>query len=217
MRVESAEIEWFRKRLISWAERNLRDYPWRRTTNPYNLLVAEFLLQRTDADRVVPIYEAFLTRYPTLEKLALAPGGDIAQLLQPLGLFSRAEHLSQTARIIVEKHRGKIPEEEIELLRLPGIGKYMARAICSQAFGQPAAVLDTNVARILERFFGIEGGRVKSRSPILWSTAEAIAPDTGVGRWNLTLLDFGAIICTARNPKCSECPLSDRCHWLEFD
>ncbi len=163
------KIEWFRNRLSTWAEQNLRNYPWRRTKNPYFILVAEFLLQRTDADTVAPIYEAFLTQYPTLDKLAYAPVGDIGKLLQPLGLFLRAERLSQTARIIVGEYQGKIPEEETELLKLPGIGKYTARAICSQAFGRGAAVLDTNVARILERFFGIEGGRVKSRCKILWN------------------------------------------------
>ena len=189
MRVESAEIEWFQKQLISWAKQNLRDYPWRRTSDPYSILIAEFLLQRTDADSVVSIYEVFLARYPTVEKLALAEVEALAQLLQPLGLFSRAERLWRTAKIIVEKHRGKIPESERELLKLPGIGRYTARAICSQAFGQPSAILDTNVARILERFFGIEGGRVKSRCKILWSRAEAIAPDRAVGLWNLTLLD----------------------------
>ena len=208
-------IEWFQKRLISWAKHNLRDYPWRRTSDPYSILIAEFLLQRTEADTVVSIYEVFLARYPTVEKLAIAKVEALAQLLQPLGLFSRAERLSQTAKIIVGKHRGKIPESETELLKLPGIGRYTARAICSQAFGQHSAVLDTNVARILERFFGIEGGRVKSRCKILWSKAEAIAPDTEVGHWNLTLLDFGAIICTASNPNCSECPLSQRCNWFK--
>ncbi len=201
---------------MSWAENNLRDYPWRRTCEPYSILIAEFLLQRTNADKVVPIYKVFLERYPTVENLASAEVEAVARLLQPLGLFSRAERLAQTARIIVGKHRGKIPESETELLKLPGIGRYTARAICSQAFGQPSAVLDTNVARIIERFFGIEGGKVKSRCKILWSKAEAMAPDTEVGHWNLTFLDFGAIICTARNPNCAECPLSSRCHWLSL-
>lgn len=210
-------IEWFRNRLLSWAKQNLRDYPWRRTSDPYSILVAEFLLQRTDADTVVPIYEIFLNRYPSLEKLVTAPVEDIAKFLQPLGLFFRAERLFKTAQIVVEKYQGKIPEEETDLLLLPGIGNYTARAICSQAFGHPKAVLDTNVARILERFFGIEGGRVKSRCKILWKAAETVAPDIKVGRWNLTLLDFGAIVCTARNPKCSRCPLSQRCHWFKFN
>jgi len=97
-----ANRDWFRARLQNWAERNLRDYPWRRTTNPYPILVAEFLLQRTDADTVAPIYEAFLTCYPTLAKLAHAPVDEIGKLLQPLGLFFRAERLSATAHIIIK-------------------------------------------------------------------------------------------------------------------
>ena len=208
------KIEWFRTRLQSWAEDNLRDYPWRKTKDPYSILVAEFLLQRTDADTVVPIYKAFLTQYPTLERLAIADIRDLAQLLQPLGLFFRAKRLSETARIINQKYGGKIPESETELLKLPGIGKYTARAILSQAFKQSAAVLDTNVARIIERFFGIKGGRIKSRCKILWNAAETVAPDTNVGHWNLTLLDFGALTCTARNPNCDVCPLYEKCCWV---
>ena len=193
------KIDWFRDRLFTWGKQNLRDYPWRKTSNPYDILVAEFLLQKTDADTVVPIYEAFLTYYPTLDELTTAALKDIEKLLQPLGLFFRAERLLQSAKIIAEEYQGKIPDSETELLKLPGIGKYTARSICSQAFGRSAAVLDTNVARILERFFGIEGERVKSRCKILWHAAETVAPDIEVGLWNLTLLDFGAIICTARN------------------
>jgi A/G-specific adenine glycosylase len=207
-------IKWFARRLLIWAKYNLRDYPWRRTKDPYYILVAEFLLQRTDADTVLPIYEVFLIQYPTLEKLAIAPVEDIAKLLQPLGLFFRAERLSQTAKIIQDKYQEKIPDSETELLKLPGIGKYTARAILSQAFNESTAVLDTNVARILERFFGIKGGRVKSRCKILWSAADRIAPEKEVGHWNLTLLDFGAKVCTARNPNCLRCPVAMRCDWF---
>ena len=216
MTTEAENTKWFRNRLLNWAKQNLRDYPWRRTSDPYSILVAEFLLQRTDADTVAPIYQTFLIRYPTLDKLAIANTEDIADLLQPLGLFFRSERLSQTAKIITE-NRGKIPELEAELLKLPGIGKYTARAICSQAFEQPAAVLDTNIARILERFFGIKGGKVKSRCKILWNAADKVAPSKKVGYWNLTLLDFGAKICTARNPQCFNCPIATRCSWFNLD
>ena len=215
MTIESKRnIKWFQNRLLAWAKDNLRDYPWRKTKDPYSIMVAEVLLQRSDADTVAPIYRVFLNRYSTLDKLADAKLEDIRAILQPLGLFFRAERLSQTAKILVEAQR-EIPEQETELLKLPGIGKYTARAICSQAFAQPAAVLDTNVIRILERFFDIKGTRVKSRCKILWNAAETVAPDTEVGYWNLTLLDFGAKVCTARNPKCSECPLARRCCWFE--
>lgn len=209
-------INWFQDRLLAWAKHNLRDYPWRKTTNPYSIMVAEILLQRSDADTVAPKYQTFITRYPSLNKLANAKLEDLKTILQPLGLFFRADRLFQTAKILVENQR-EIPQEETELLKLPGIGKYTARAICSQAFGQPVAVLDTNVIRILERFFGIQGTRVKSRCKILWSAAQTVAPQTEVGYWNLTLLDFGAKVCTARNPKCCECPLSSRCCWFEFN
>ena len=207
-------INWFQDRLLAWAKHNLRDYPWRKTTNPYSIMVAEILLQRSDADTVASIYKTFIAHYPSLNKLADAKLEDIGTILQPLGLFFRADRLSQTAKILVENQR-EIPEQETELLKLPGIGKYTARAICSQAFGHPVAVLDTNVIRILERFFGIQGTRVKSRCKILWSAAETVAPKTEVGHWNLTLLDFGAKVCTARNPKCFECPLASRCCWFE--
>ena len=215
MTLPEDNIQWFRDRLLIWAKQYSRDYPWRETNNSYHILVAEFLLQRTDADTVKPVYETFLTRYPTLDKLAKAQVEDIEKLMQPLGLFFRAQRLRETAKIIVEQYQKQIPTEEQELLKLPGIGKYTARAICSQAFKQPAAVMDTNVARILERFFGIEGERVKSRCKILWNAADIIAPRSEVKSWNLTLLDFGALVCTARSPKCFDCPLSKRCCWLQ--
>lgn len=213
MTAELKNVRWFRQRLLAWAKSNLRDYPWRETSDPYFILVAEFLLQRTDADTVKPIYETFLTKYPSVEDLASADTKHIAELLQPLGLFFRVERLSQTAWIIKERYAGKIPQEERELLKLPGVGKYTARAILSQAFKKPAAVLDTNVVRIIERFFGITGGKVKSRCKILWHAADSIAPAREVGHWNLTLLDFGAKVCTARNPQCDICPLYKKCHW----
>ena len=127
----------------------------------------------------------------------------------------RAKRLHQSATIVCDRYGGKIPDREKQLLELPGICKYTARAICSQAFGQPLPELDTNVARILERFFGLKGNRVKSRCKILWNVAEKIAPNREVGKWNLTLLDFGAMVCRARNPLCDDCPLSEKCNYAQ--
>jgi A/G-specific adenine glycosylase len=212
--LEQFKIEWFRNQLKSWADQNFRDFPWRRTSEPYAIFVAEFLLQKTGAATATPVYKVFMSRYPTLEALSVAPVEDVACLLQPLGLAFRSDRLRQSAQIVLEQYKGKIPDTEAQLLALPGVGKYTARSICANAFGQPLAVLDTNVARILERFFGLRGNRVKSRCKLLWHAAEQVAPETEVGTWNLTLLDFGATVCTAKNPRCTNCPLQEQCHYF---
>ncbi|NJM61938.1 MAG: A/G-specific adenine glycosylase [Oscillatoriales cyanobacterium RU_3_3] len=209
--LDAVKIRWFRSRLKDWGRENRRDFPWRRTSEPYAILVAELLLQKTAAATVAPIFQELLDRYPTLADLAAAPGKEISSLLQPLGLFSRTEKLLEAVQVILENYHGEIPSTEAELLQLPGVGKYIARSVCAHAFGQPAAVLDVNVARILERFFGIDGGKVKSRSPELWEAADRVAPKQEVSTWNLGLLDFGAAVCTAKNPRCGECPLQQRC------
>jgi A/G-specific adenine glycosylase len=209
-----ARIKWFRQQISAWGVANRRDYPWRKTTDAYHLLVAESLLQKTDADTVAPIYQLFLEHYPTLPDLAAANLDDIAKILKPLGLFFRAERLQQCAQIVISQYDGIVPSNQKQLLKLPGIGDYTARAIGSQAFNKPLAVLDANVARILERFFGLQGERVKSRCKILWGAADLIAPRKNVGTWNLALLDFGALTCKAQNPDCQHCPLSSKCKWF---
>jgi A/G-specific adenine glycosylase len=209
------QIKWFRKHLSAWGVINRRDFPWRNTTDSYHLLVAESLLQKTDAQTVAPIYELFLDHYPTIRDLAIANLEDVAKILEPLGLFFRAERLQQCAEIVLAQYNGIVPDNQKQLLELPGIGDYTARAIGSQSFNQPLAVLDANVARILERFFGLQGERVKSRCKILWGTADLIAPKKDVGTWNLALLDFGAMMCKAQNPGCEICPLSSKCKWID--
>lgn len=153
------QIKWFRRELLAWGKQHRRKFPWRNTTDAYAILVAEFMLQKTNAPSVACLYEKFMEQYPTVEALAAAQFIDIKNILQPLGLLFRAERLYKTAKLLVEECRGKIPDTEAELLKLPGVGKYTARSICANAFGQSKAVIDTNVARIFERFFGFEGGR----------------------------------------------------------
>ena len=211
--LNEVKINWFRRQLSTWASANFREFPWRNTSDPYAIFIAEFLLQKTAATTVAPIYETFLARYPTLKDLAAASLAEVASLLQPLGLHFRCDRLCQSAKVILEQYQGKIPDTEAQLLALPGVGKYTARSICANAFSQPLAVLDTNVARILERFFGLQGNRVKSRCKLLWKAADRVAPGQEVSKWNLTLLDFGAAVCTAKNPKCVECPLQQQCNY----
>ena len=210
---QTEKITWFQSSLLTWSTDNWRDFPWRRTTDPYRIFVAESLLQKTDAAKVLPVYQTFLGLYPDFQSLAIAPLPDIADRLQPLGLFFRAERLIQAAQIVVNDWDNTLPKSTKALMKLPGVGKYTARSICANAFGQREPILDTNIIRILERFFGLAGGRVKSRCPVLWGAAEQVAPNTDTSRWNLTLLDFGAKVCTAKNPQCDRCPLQKRCHF----
>lgn len=213
----SNKIKWFRRQLTNWAALNLREFPWRSTTDAYAIFIAEFLLQKTGANTVNPIYATFLIQYPTLQDLATASVEEIAVLLKPLGLHFRADRLYQSVRVIIDEYDGQVPTTEAQLLALPGIGLYTARSICANAFAQPLAILDTNVARILERFFGLQGNRVKSRCKLLWSAAEYVAPKINVSQWNLTLLDFGAGVCTARNPSCGICPLRSQCNYAKVN
>lgn len=211
--LDEAKLKWFRQQVKNWAKENSRDFPWRCTRDPYSILVAEFLLQKTSAATVAPVYQRFIDRYPTLNALAAAPTEDVTTLLQPLGLSFRVQRLRQLTEQIFQDYGGKIPSKEAQLLKLPGVGMYTARSVCANAFGQPKAVLDTNVARILERFFGFSGGRVKWRCQELQQAVEQVAPKTKVGAWNLALLDFGAAVCTARNPRCGDCPLRGQCEY----
>lgn len=204
-------VTWFRQTLLEWSREHLRDFPWRHTRDPYLIFVAETLLQKTNAAKVLPVYQRVCDRFPTLEALAAASLAELADILQPLGLQFRAERLLRAAQILNGDRA--IFTDEARLLELPGVGPYTARAVLANACDRPRAVLDANVARILERFWGLQGGRVKSRDPLLWAAADWIAPTAQTGLWNLTLIDFGALVCKARQPLCATCPLRSRCHW----
>jgi len=207
-------LMWFRQTMLAWGKNHLKVFPWRQTTDPYAIFVAEFLLQQTDAPRVLPVYQVLLQRYPTLSDLAASSVLDLADILKPLGFHFRAERLHQAALLLVSdpNYGGTIPNDETQLLSFSGVGKYTARAVCAQAFDHATAVLDTNVARIMQRFFGLQPHRKRVRNdPFFWEAAQSIAPDTNVGLWNLTLIDFGSAVCTSRNPRCDSCPLRERC------
>jgi A/G-specific adenine glycosylase len=202
----------FRRTLLAWYRANGRDLPWRRTDDPYHILVSEVMLQQTQVDRVLPKYHEWLGRYPSLHALAAAPEEDVTATWRPLGYNIRPKRLHAIARESVARYGGALPSDEATLLSFKGIGAYTAGAIRSFAFGQRAAILDTNVARVLYRVFvgrgDIKAHKMRKR---LWGISEALVPYKHVFDFNQALMDFGATICTARKPKCDACPMTRSC------
>ena len=204
--------QWFRRRLLAWYRRHGRDLPWRRTRDPYRVLVSEIMLQQTQVDRVLPKYHEWIDRYPTFEALALAPVADAVETWYPLGYNIRPRRLHAIARESVDKYGGTLPADETTLLSFKGIGAYTAGAVRSFAFGQRAPILDTNVARVLFRVFVKRGDpRSHAMKKRLWATSAAVLPHRHAYDFNQALMDFGATVCTARAPKCGACPMTSKC------
>ncbi len=208
----------FRARLLAWYRRNGRDLPWRRTSDPYHILVSEIMLQQTQVDRVLPKYAEWLDKFPSFETLAAAAESDVTAAWYPLGYNIRPRRLQAIAREAVACHGGRLPDDEQTLLSFKGIGAYTAGAIRSFAFGQRAAILDTNVARVLFRVF-IGRGDPKSHAMKrhLWTVSEILVPRRDVFDFNQALMDFGATVCAARNPNCQRCPMAKGCRTFPFD
>jgi A/G-specific adenine glycosylase len=213
-----AARQWFRRRLLDWYRRNGRDLPWRETRDPYRILVSEVMLQQTQVDRVLPKYHEWLEKYPTLEALAAAREDDVSQTWRPLGYNIRPHRLHAIARESVARYGGELPGDEAALRSFKGIGAYTAGAVLSFAFGQRAAILDTNVARVLFRVF-VGAGDPKSHAMRrhLWEVSRTVLPMRHVFDFNQALMDFGATLCTARKPQCSACPLRAGCAAFPFD
>jgi A/G-specific adenine glycosylase len=201
----------FQRRLLAWYAKHGRDLPWRRTRAPYRVLVSEIMLQQTQVDRVVPKYHEFLRRYPTLERLARARVDEVRRLWYPLGYNIRPLRLHAIARETVARYGGRLPDTADDLRRLPGVGRYTAGAILSFAYGRDAAVLDTNVRRVLGRVFLGPRRLARVRDKTLWDLAEALVPRGRAYDFNQALMDFGATWCTPRRPRCAPCPMNRFC------
>jgi A/G-specific adenine glycosylase len=214
----SVSRQWFRRRLLEWYRRNGRDLPWRQTRDPYRILVSEVMLQQTQVDRVLPKYHEWLEKYPTLEALAAAPEADVSAAWRPLGYNIRPQRLHAIARESVERYGGELPDDEATLRSFKGIGAYTAGAVLSFAFGQRAAILDTNVARVLFRIF-VGAGDPKSHAMRrhLWEVSRTVLPMRHVFDFNQALMDFGATLCTARKPQCPVCPMRTGCAAYPYD
>ncbi len=207
----------FRQRLLTWYGRHGRDLPWRKTDDPYHILVSEIMLQQTQVDRVLPKYAEWLDKYPSMEVLAKAPEHDVTRTWYPLGYNIRPKRLQSIARESVAKYGGRLPSDEATLLSFKGIGAYTAGAIRSFAFRERAAILDTNVARVLFRVFVAKGDpKSHAMKQHLWRISETVMPHRQVFDFNQALMDFGAMVCVARNPKCLVCPMTKSCQAYPF-
>jgi A/G-specific adenine glycosylase len=202
---------WMNEQLLEWWATNKRDYPWRTTENPYEVLVAEVLLHRTRADQVVPLYYRLLAQYPTVAELAGAKVGDVRKILAAAGLVWRVDLLVEAAKAIVSRHNGDVPRSAEELQALPGVGHYIASAVRSFAYGEKDVIIDTNTVRIASRLIGFQMTDSSRRSRKVRQLLEDLVDPERARSINLAMLDFGALVCRAKRPLCLKCPLLSAC------
>ncbi len=212
-RVPAAASEVSRK-LRRWFRRHGRDLPWRRTRDPYHVLVSELMLQQTQVARVIDFYHRFLRRFPSLASLARARPAAVREQWEGLGYYARARNLHALSRRVTTEAGGVIPSAPEALRTLPGVGAYTAGAVASFAYERSAALVDTNVARVLSRVFAphLRPKRARDLSR-LWQIAESIVPKHGKAAWvhNQALMELGAMVCTARIRHCDKCPVAGEC------
>jgi A/G-specific adenine glycosylase len=202
----------FRFALMRWYDQHGRDLPWRRTRDPYAVLVSEFMLQQTQVATVAPHYNEWLERFPDFVALARARESTVLRSWEGLGYYARARNLHATAKIVADRHRGRLPKSINALRHLPGIGKYTAHALATFAFDRPVPIVEVNTSRVLARLFSL-------RIPIdstageqsLWDRANTLVPAAASSIYNSALIDLGALICLPRNPKCGACPVRKFC------
>jgi A/G-specific adenine glycosylase len=204
------------RRLRKWSVEHRRKFPWRESGDPYLVLLAEVMLQRTQAAQVAGNFARLVQAFPSVESLAAVPLRELSDAMSPLGLAKRAGTLHRMAEQIVERHDGRIPTSYSELSKLSGVGRYIASATLCFAFRQQVAIVDANVIRVFSRYFGFVPTGPKPRDDErLWQIATILLPRGGAGEFNYTLLDLAAITCTSRHPRCTDCPLAVRCsYWL---
>jgi len=198
--------------LLEWHKQHRRLFPWRVNPDPYRVLVAEVLLQRTPANRVAKFFPEFVGKFPDPRSVSLADLGYLRDLLQPMGLKKRADWLLKLMKVICEKHSCRVPDSEKELLELPGVGSYTASAVICFGFGHDVPIIDVNVVRILSRVFVLpRNGR--TRSDVLKQTATKMVPQGNSRPYNEALLDLAALICK-KHPLCDLCPIAKSCHYF---
>jgi len=202
----------FRRSLLQWFRRHGRDLPWRKTRDPYAILVSEFMLQQTQVVTVIPYYNKWLRRFPDFASVSCASQNDVLHAWQGLGYYNRARNLRAAAGIVRDQHRGTLPGDIAAIRKLPGVGRYIANAVATFAYNQPVPIVEANSSRVLARLLDI-------RAPIdsaighekLWKHAAQLVPMRSAARFNSALIDLGALVCLPDKPKCSVCPVKKFC------
>ena len=203
--------------LLRWYRQHRRELPWRKTRDPYRILVSEIMLQQTQVQTVIPYYHRWLKTFPTFRALARAPLNKVLKRWEGLGYYSRARNLHALSTIVANRYGGRLPSTFDDLKALPGIGRYTAGAVLSIAFQKPSPLVDGNVARVFSRFFGIRQDIALPKTQArLWHLAGDLVPRNNPGDYNQALMELGATICSPRSPDCPRCPLKSGCRALRL-
>jgi A/G-specific adenine glycosylase len=203
--------------LLRWYPKHRRDLPWRKTRDPYRILVSEIMLQQTQVQTVIPYYRRWLIAFPDFQTLARAPLNQVLKLWEGLGYYSRARNFHALAKWVVKDYQGRLPDDEATLRSLPGIGRYTAGAVLSIAFRKSVPLVDGNVMRVFSRYFCIRKNiSLPATQKTLWTVAEKLVPAGNPGDYNQALMELGATICTPRRPNCPRCPLKKNCKALRL-
>lgn len=201
----------FVESILKWHEKHKRIFPWRKNRSAYRVLVAELMLQRTRAEQVSEIFDVFIKKYPNANKLATANPSELKTILYPLGLHHRIPRFVELFKKISSDYKGEVPSSFKELIKLPGIGRYIACAVLCFGFGREIPVVDVNIVRVLSRFFGIHSSKKRPHTdPIFWEYASELVKVGSAVKVNEAMLDFASLICL-RKPRCSECPVKVMC------
>ena len=218
--MKNKEIGLFQKKLLQWInskdsnnESNYRNFPWRQTDDHYKLLITEILLQKTNSEKVAELYPIFFNNFPSIEDINNAKKEELIDILSSLGLQNeKAERLKMIGEELIKNHKGIIPSDKISLLKLKGVGDYIANAVLCFGFNKKFEIVDTNIVRVYQRIFNLKSAKSRPRTDKkVWEFAKFMLPDKNYQLYNFALLDFGAKICTARQPRCLECFFNKRC------
>jgi A/G-specific adenine glycosylase len=199
--------------LLKWYEKNGRRFPWREKRDPYQILIAEIMLQRTRADQVAPVYLDFVRELPTIEDLKTASVGQVRRYFVRLGLLWRAKRVKQMADDIIQRFNGKIPQNRDQLLSIPSVGDYMADAVLAFAYGKDVAVVDSNVCRVVGRVFGLDWKKEARRKLVFREIPGKLLPKGKAREFNWAIIDLGSVLCSPNNPLCWKCPLNRICNF----